>query len=506
MAEEEAGAPPPQKLIGGTLDRTPPVVLFRNLYSDRTNAQLLMSRRGEERTFWWERGQVAWAASNREAQVVGETLRTFGLADESVLFAAFERALAEPGRGLAKVLAETGAVPAFVADACVRALAERILYDTLTWAEGSFTLTPAAAVAPPPVRFDKSNANLILEGLRRLQRDTVIPGVKPEMRSRPVLSSNLLLRYQAVGLMPDEAETLMKIDPEKTAAETGLDAVLLGRLVAIGLVELVPPGKTIDLKMASAERLTSLNTELLGAAPTSRAAEWAEQQSALVKNTYRRIDWVTLYEILGLTREAGLDEIHRAVHDRARLFHPDLAFRPHLSEQREALETLFHKVRAAERAFKTEDSRRGYDQTLSVGGQVVKLEDSAPTRDVQQQIARANYTRSRTLFEMGDFFPAYEMMRQAVEFDGDKWEYWVLLSRIQRKNPKWLRQSAETMRRAVARIPGNAEVLFELAEACGAERNETERVKALKMVLEVDPGNRRAQSALAEIASMKPSK
>jgi predicted Zn-dependent protease len=177
-----------------------------------------------------------------------------------------------------------------------------------------------------------------------------------------------------------------------------------------------------------------------------------------------------------------------------------------MSDQREALETLFSRVRAAERTFRTEKSRLAYDQTLSDGGQVVKVEDSLPTRDVQQQIARANYTRSRTLFEMGDFFPAYEMMRQAVEFDPDKWEYWVLLSRIQRKNPKWLKQSAETMRRAVARVPGNVELLFELSEACAAERNETERVKALKEILGIDPGNRRAQTALAEIASMKPSR
>lgn len=133
-------------------------------------------------------------------------------------------------------------------------------------------------------------------------------------------------------------------------------------------------------------------------------------------------------------------------------------------------------------------------------------EQGEPTRDVQQQIAKANYTRSRTLFEMGDFFPAYEMMRQAVEFDPEKWEYWVLLSRIQRKNPKWVKQSAETMRRAVLKIPGNVEVLFELAEACGAERNQTERTKALKEILGIDPANRRAQSALAEIAAMKPSR
>lgn len=493
----------PQNLVGGTLDRTPPVVLFRTLYTDRANAQLLLSRRGEERTFWWDRGQVVWAASNREAQHVGETLRTFGLADESVLFSAFERALAEPGRGLAKALAETGAVPAFVADACVRALAERILFDTLTWTDGAYTLTPSEGGGPLSVRFDRSNANLLLEGLRRLPREAPVPGVKVEMRARAVLTTNLLLRYQALSLLQEEADAVGKLDPEKSAAEMGQDPAVLGRLVGIGLVEMIAPGKPVDPR-AVPEKLGSLNAEVAGVAPLSRAAELAEQQAALVKNTYRRIDWVTLYEILGAARDTPVEELQRVVHERARLFHPDQALKSHLAEQREALETLFARIRAAERTFRSEQTRQTYDGTLQGGGVVLKAEQGAPTRDVQEQIAKANYTRSRTLFEMGDFFPAYEMMKQAVEFDPDRWEYWVLLSRIQRKNPKWLRQSAETMRRAVQKIPGNVEILFELAEACGAERSHAERAKALKDILAIDPANRRAQAALAEIASMKP--
>jgi curved DNA-binding protein CbpA len=495
----------PAKLIGGSLERTPAAVLFRSLYVDRTTAQLLMSRRGEERTFWWERGEVVWAASSREAQLVGETLRTFGLADESVLFSADERALAEPGRGLAKALAETGAVAPFVADACVRALAERIFFDTLSWSDGSFTLTPAGDASAPPLRFDRTNANLLIEGLRRLPKDSGVPGIRIEPRARAVLSSSLLLRYQLVGLLPEEADVLSALDPQKSIGELAPDLAILARLVAIGLVEMISPGKTLPPRVTP-EKLGLLNAELAGAAPSSRTAELGEQQAVLVKNTYRRVDWVNLYEILGVSKESSLEELQQAVHDRARSFHPDLAHRSHLLEMREALETLFSRVLAAERSFKSEDSRKAYDKSILGGGQVIAVESTEPTRLVQDQIAKANYTRSRTLFEMGDFYPAYEMMKQAVEFDPDKWEYWVLLSRIQRKNPKWIRQSAETMRRAAERIPGNAEVFFELAEAFRAARNETERVVALKEVLKIDPANRRAQSALAEIASMKPSR
>lgn len=495
--------PAPSALTGGTLDRTPVTDLFRNLYVERATAQVLIAYRSEERNFWFDRGQLISASSNREAQQVGELLRTFGLADDSVLFAAFERALAEPGRGLAKALGETGAVPGYVADACVRALAERILFDTFQWSAGAYTITPLEKAPEPPVRFDRSNASLILEGLRRLPSDAPPPGPQPDPRSRPMLSQDILLRYQSITVTPDEADVIAKSDGTRLASEVCVDLRILSRLAAIGLIQLVPPGKTAEKKIAP-EGLTNLNVEISGTPPPPRAAEMLESQANLIRNTYRRIDWVTLYEVLGVARNAPLEEVQRSVHERARVFHPDHHLRPTLGPLRDALESLFRKLRQAETTFKSDDRRSSYDtQTANGAGQVVTMQ-AGPTPEVQLQVARANYMRARTLFEQEDYYPAYEMVRQSVEFDPERPEYWVLLSRIQRKNPKWVRQSAETMRRATARLPENVEVWFELSEACAAERNETERVKALREVLKLDPGNRRAQSALAEIASMKP--
>ncbi len=124
--------------------------------------------------------------------------------------------------------------------------------------------------------------------------------------------------------------------------------------------------------------------------------------------------------------------------------------------------------------------------------------------EVQRQVAKANYQRARTLVEMEDFYPAYEMLRQAVEFDPEKPEYWTFLAKVQGRNPKWIRQATETLRRAAARLPESVEVWLALADACASERNEVERVKALREVLKLDPTNRKATKALAEIAAIKP--
>ena len=486
---------------GGTLDRTSPAEFFRALYVDRATVHVLISRMGEERTFWLDRGQLVSAASNREAQMVGELLRTFGLATDAVLFSAFERALAEPGRGLAKALAATGAVPGYVADACVRALAERILYDTVAWSEGAYTITPLEKAPELPVRFDRSNATLLLEGLRRTSRGTRID-VSP--RATPALASDLLMRYQSITLSPGEADLLSRVDGHRTAGELTADVAMIARLASLGLLELRTGDR--DRRHEGPQGLTYLNVEISGVPPSPRAAEQMEQQAALVWNTYRRIDWATHYDVLGIEREATTEQVVRALHERARLFHPDSHLKPTLSDARDALEALFRKIRAAEKTLLSKDGRAGYDATLRNEGQLVAVATVGPTAEVQQQMAKANYLRARALFDQEDYWPAFEMVRQSIEFDPNRPEYWILLSRIQRKNPKWVKQSTDTMRRAVEKMPGNVELLLELADSCQAERNEPDRVKALKQVLGVDPANRRAQSALAEIAAMKPGK
>jgi len=499
MDTSKAGA---SALAGGTLEKTDLADVLRSAYLSRRDVQVLVSLRGEERSFWFRRGRLVSASSNREAQHVGELLRTFGLADESVLFSAFERALAEPGRGLSHALRESGAVAPYVADACVRALAEKILYTTFPWRSGTFTVVPVDASAEVPVAFDQSTATLLLEGLRRL---TPVLGAAPRVdpKSRPVLNPDLLLRYQQAVVTAEEAEVLEAIDGTKTAADVCLDLRILERLCSAGFVS-VSPQKAKVPDAGAPTGAAFLNVELAGSPPSPRLSEILEQQAKLVWNTYRRLDWINAYGVLGVAEDSPDVDLRRAVHERSRSFHPDNVLRPTLGDAAEALEALFAKVREADKAFSSPAARQDYDRSLNRGTISAPVSFGQPTPEVQRQVAKANYQRARTLVEMEDYYPAYEMLRQAVEFDPDKPEYWTFLAKVQARNPKWVRQATETLRRAVARLPESVEVWLALADACAAERNETERVKALKEVLKLDPTNRRASKTLAEIAATKP--
>jgi hypothetical protein len=489
-------------LSGGSLEKTDLAEVLRTVYSTRNNAQVLVSLRGEERSFWFQRGRLISASSNREAQLVGELLRTFGLADESVLFSAFEKALSDPGRGLANALRDSGAVAPYVADACVRALAEKVLYSTFQWTSGTFSIVPLDAPPDMPVAFDQTTASLLLEGLRRMPP---VPESAPKIdpKAWPVYSTDLLLRYQCAIVTPEEAEVLDAIDGAKPAADVTLDLRILDRLRAVGFVAIVPAKAKHDPGDAPSG-VTSLNVEVAGTVASPRLSEVLEQHARVVWNTYRRLDWINAYEVLGIGDDSPDADVRRAIHERAKLFHPDNAIRATLGDATEALESLFSKVREVSRSFGTPAARQEYDRSLNRGTMSAPVTFGEPTPEVQRQVAKANYERARRLIEAEDYYPAYEMMRSAVEFDPERAEYWTLLAKVQARNPKWVRQATETLRRAAARLPESTEIWLALADACGHERNEPDRIKALKEVLKLDPTNRKATKALAEIAATKP--
>ena len=64
----------------------------------------------------------------------------------------------------------------------------------------------------------------------------------------------------------------------------------------------------------------------------------------MVRSTYRRIDWLTHYELLGVGSGATAEEIRQAYFERSRLFHPDLRHRPDLADCEKELATVFARL------------------------------------------------------------------------------------------------------------------------------------------------------------------
>ena len=187
-------------------------------------------------------------------------------------------------------------------------------------ARGRSPSSRSTAAPDVPSAFDQTTATLLLEALRR--RPPVI-GARPKVdpKARLVFSPDLLLRYQCAVVTPEEAEALDAIDGAKTAADVCLDLRILERLTSVGFVSTAARAPDPE-SLADSGGVASLNVEVAGAPPGARISEGLEQHARLVWNTYRRLDWIDAYELLGTTDGAQDADLRRAVHERARALPP----------------------------------------------------------------------------------------------------------------------------------------------------------------------------------------
>ena len=90
---------------------------------------------------------------------------------------------------------------------------------------------------------------------------------------------------------------------------------------------------------------------------------------------------------------------------------------------------------------------------------------SASSEKVRQWMASRNYQRALELIKQKDFFPAVQMLEEAVVFAPDNADYRYLLGRAKMKNPRWREEGIEHLEEAVRIEPARADIQGALAEA-----------------------------------------
>jgi tetratricopeptide (TPR) repeat protein len=258
----------------------------------------------------------------------------------------------------------------------------------------------------------------------------------------PILATDPMSRYQYLPLAPQEAYLLSRIDGIlevdsllKIAGSSRVaTAKILYALISCGIVE---------WKREGAERPASgrggfhgLNVEV-AAAPSDRSPGHAE----LVRNTYRRIDWLTHYELLGVPRNATAEKVAEAYFERSRLFHPDLRHRDDLSRFERELAAVFERMKQAYETLSDAEKRALYDQGLDAAPPSLLMTESAADPEMRKKLAAQNFRRAR------------QLLREAVRFVPDNPEYRYVLSQVERKNPNWIQQGLANLKEA-ARLDG----------------------------------------------------
>jgi curved DNA-binding protein CbpA len=308
-------------------------------------------------------------------------------------------------------------------------------------------------------------------------------------------------RYQYLPLSPQEAYILSRVDGKLDldsllkigGTSRAATAKIVYALLSCGILEwrregAVPPGSA---------GLEALNVEV--AAQTS---ERTPGHAELVKNTYRRIDWLSHYELLGVRPDANSEQIQQAYFERSRLFHPDLRHREDLAHCEKELTTVFERLKTAHEALSDPDRRLEYDASQSAPAVPMPAAPETSNPQARKQLAAQNYRRARALIEQKDYHPAVEMLREAIRFVPENAEYRFALAQVELKNSMWVARGLENLKEAARLEPRRAQYVREAAAALYERGRSSEAEPFARRAFDLDPTTENRQLLDRVLASI----
>lgn len=169
---------------------------------------LSVTREGERKRIFWDRGEIAFADSSVRDEQISDYLCLNGWIDAAAREAV--KPNAERPDDLIKSLLRSGALEPAVLPKALKLLVLDIVYSLFDWHEGSFTFEITPAAYGEKVVLKTSVSNIIMEGTRRMDEWQRIREYFPTNDVYPIPVANP--PEVAVKLPPMEAEVLERID------------------------------------------------------------------------------------------------------------------------------------------------------------------------------------------------------------------------------------------------------------------------------------------------------
>ena len=193
---------------------------------------------------------------------------------------------------------------------------------------------------------------------------------------------------------------------------------------------------------------------------------------------------VTLYDTLGVERDASDQEIRKAFRRLALKYHPDRFS----GEKRGEAEERFQGITEAFNVLSHPKSRESYDKEISQGTDVKKMD--------AKEISRRLAAKGSQLMREGKMAEAVETLKMAIDHDDGNarahFFYAQVLGRISGKERDALRH----VERAISIESGNATMKAEAAALSLAAGMKTRALRHAQEALALDPTNAKANEVI----------
>ena len=453
--------------------RLPSMLVYLN--RNRVTGTLTITSQGIIKKVFLQKGTAVFASSNYEDDRLGEVLVKVGLITMQQYETAVEEKLLSDKR-VGTVLVELGYLSPKDLFWGVKYQVQEIIFSLFKLRDAHYEFEEGG-VPSEVITLELSMANVILEGLRRVDDLTRIKSELPEVSEVFMMSDNPRDLFQDFGLSIEERYVLSLVDGERMISKILEDSRLknfetLKILYVLWSVGLITEQFNLQMSGLSIDEILS---------PVD---DQKEEFIHRVNAVHAVLDTLTPYQLLSITRGADFDTINRQFYKLSKEFHPDRY--PDIQDQeiKDRIADIFDALGSAYNDLKRNQLARQFTE-----GDIA--------------LAEALLKNAKAEITAGNFAEAEKYLQEAVKANPDNAECWSHLSLALSKMPGRYDQAEEAILFAEGLNPKSDDYVANRGLLYMQMGRIEEAQEQFERALEMNANNKKAQGGLSRILGAK---
>lgn len=475
--------------LAGKLDENNLPRLLSHIHEIKSTGTLALLRDGVNKKLFIKNGDIIFASSTYEGDRLGEILLKTGKISLSQ-FDAASKVVIQTGKRMGGVLVELGYLKPKDLFWGVKFQVQEIVASLFAWTDGEYEFAAGELPSSEVITLHMSTANLILQGIKRIDDWTRISRGMPPMNSVLALTANPLKLYQDIGLTGEERTVLSLFDGKRKIKEVlalskmgDFDALkTVYTFFSIGMLDEAGAGAPAGKKAGPAKGADI--GPALGLDKTSVHKAYIDSMNQ------------NYYELLHIDTEATSIEVGEAYLSMAKLYHPDQQFREGMQQLKGELEELFNRVTEAYNILSDDSRRWEYDLSLATvmqgksGTGYKKAKDPAKAKEA--------FSKGIESFKAKDLESATVHFKEATRLDASNAGYFSHLALALLQRPRREAEAEEAMLAAIELEPGVADHKANLGLLYQKAGIKDKAKQAFEEALKIDPKNQKALKGLGK--------
>ncbi|MEW5796904.1 MAG: DUF4388 domain-containing protein [Candidatus Zixiibacteriota bacterium] len=269
--------------LQGNIEKFALVEILQLLATGRKSGTLGIQHDDSIIMIYFEAGDVIYAYGPRETFHLGQLLTERGkITAEQLDEAIAVQARNENTRRLGEILVARGHIDRVDLETVVREQIQELLFSMLSWRTGSFKFYENQFPTKEEITVTLSVENVILEGLRRLDEESMIRETLPDLNQVFRISASQAGRTRAITMKASEWNVLAQIDSYRTVNQI-CESSPLGRRETMNRIAQLRLAGLIEPAEAKTPPAATNNLEQMIAGLSRRLEEYLTQKTRPVE-------------------------------------------------------------------------------------------------------------------------------------------------------------------------------------------------------------------------------